>query len=253
MHLIQNVVAAVAAQISALPRNHRISQADLLLPLDSLSLLYPMTVTLAAIFSNASVALTSSTGAIVDLSSAFQGVSPTIVIASSDTLSRLHNDKNAAISGTVQKVRHILDAGTLSSGRMPRARSTMALKGLRLIYVSETIGHSGTPLSSAELFNLRLLTGARIVYSLTSAKVAGAITQTNILDYRQIGASGEQTHFGTPLSSVEVKLVDSSFHKISDDAEPAGNIVVKGPAVAGGEVNLKVLGKIREDKTLAYA
>jgi hypothetical protein len=71
---------------------------------------------------------------------------------------------------------------------------------------------------------------------------------------------------------VEVFLKDSGVHKTTDDKIEGQvrnfpedwfihlrrctnimQIVVKGPSVAGGEVNVGVAGKIRHDNTLAYA
>jgi hypothetical protein len=58
-------------------------------------------------------------------------------------------------------------------------------------------------LSSEQLADLRIFTGARVVYALTGAGVVGAITQTNVFDYRR---QNGPSHFGAPLSSVEVTL-----------------------------------------------
>lgn len=74
--------------------------------------------------------------------------------------------------------------------------------------IPEKVGQ--VQLSASVLHDLRILTDARIVRALTAANVAGALAQTNMLDYRQ------DDHFGVPLSSLELKLVDSSAHKTSD-------------------------------------
>ena len=207
---------------------------------------------MAAIFSNASVALSSVAGPAIDFSLPFQRVSPTVVVASSETMSKFLHDRDAVPIGTLEKIRQVFDARTLSTGRMPKVKSSTAYKGLRVIYVSDRIGHQTTPLNPEELFQLRILTGARFVYSLTAAKVAGAIAQTNMLDYRRDHVSRKKPHFGPPLSCVEIKLLESSSHQISNDAEPVGNILVTGPAVVDGEVKLEVLGRIRDDNTLSF-
>lgn len=108
------------------------------------------------------------------------------------------------------------------------------------------------PLSPRELNDLRVLTGARIVYALTVPRVAGAVAQTNVLDYRITGDASGRSHFGPPLGCVEVKVVDAPRHTIGDDeaADPVGHFVVSGPAVVGGEVNTGVLGKFAEDCTV---
>ena len=89
------------------------------------------------------------------------------------------------------------------------------------------------------------MTHARIIHALTSPEVAGAVAQTNMLDYRI-----DKSHFGPPLSCVELKLVDAPGHKISDDGDVKGEILVSGPAVVSGERKLGVIGHIRDDATL---
>ena len=54
------------------------------------------------------------------------------------------------------------------------------------------------------LTDLRIFPGVPLAYALTTANVCGAITQTNILDYRTKDQEGDEHHFGAPLSSVEV-------------------------------------------------
>jgi len=100
-------------------------------------------------------------------------------------------------------------------------------------------------LSSTMLSDLRLYTRARICYALTAASIAGAIAQSNVFDYRIEAGS----HFGAPLSSVEIKLMNSNESEL-EGARPRGRLVVTGPAVSGGEVNLGVSGSIVEDGTL---
>jgi acyl-CoA synthetase (AMP-forming)/AMP-acid ligase II len=113
---------------------------------------------------------------------------------------------------------------------------------LRLLFVSERTGVNTPPLSSTDLSDLRIYTGARLVYALTAAKVAGAVAQTNIYDYRRgVTPSNKHSHFGIPLSCLEVKLVDTPSHKTTDE-HSIGEIVVTGPSVAGGEVSLDVAG-----------
>ena len=122
---------------------------------------------------------------------------------------------------------------------------------LRLVFVSERQGLNTPPLSSEDLSDLRIFTKARVVYALTTAKVAGAVAQTNIYDYRRETASNKHSHFGVPLSCVEIKLKDTPHLKTTDE-QTAGELVVTGSSVVGGEVHLGVNATIREDHTLAY-
>jgi hypothetical protein len=123
---------------------------------------------------------------------------------------------------------------------------------LRLLFVSERLGLNTPPLSSEDMSDLRIYTTARIVYALTTAKVAGAVAQTNMYDYRRGETpSNKHSHFGVPLSCVEIKLKDTPQHKTSDE-QSVGELVVTGSSVAGGEVSLGINATIRDDHTLAY-
>ena len=100
------------------------------------------------------------------------------------------------------------------------------------------------------LSDLRIFTRARICYALTAAKVAGAVAQTNVFDYRREEGSGCSL-FGIPLSSVEVKVANTDDSQLGH-TKPSGEIVVSGPAVSGdADVKLGVQGMFREDGTLA--
>lgn len=94
--------------------------------------------------------------------------------------------------------------------------------------------------------DLRSGLGIRIAYALAAKNVAGAVSQTNILDYR---SKSGLAHFGPPLSSVEVFLTGDE--EDMGKALPRGKIVVKGPAVVGGEATLALTGVIGEDNTLS--
>lgn len=120
----------------------------------------------------------------------------------------------------------------------------------RLIYTYDSSTASTVPLTPTELFNFRLFTGARIVYAFTDSKVAGAVSQTNILDYAK--RNGDNGHFGPPLSCVEVKFRDAGSRK-SEGARSIGQLVVSGPAVVGGEVVCDVVVTMTDESTLAYA
>ena len=93
---------------------------------------------------------------------------------------------------------------------------------LRLILASERVGTEAETLSSAALRDLRIITRSRICYALTASSVAGAVAQTNIYDYRHVDRPGH-SHFGAPLSSVEVKLVDKDDCKV-DGITPSGQV-----------------------------
>lgn len=243
-------MAAVAGQISVLPRNHRLGTADLLLPLDSLSNVWTLTIVLAALYSNSSLALTSVAAHKAHYDIAFLAVSPTVVVASTKTMSQAYKDKTAAATGITQRIRYWRQTRSLASGVMPKA--SRPLPSPRLIYIRNRAGVDPHSLEPNELQDLRILTGARIVYALTDATVAGAIAQTNIFDYQsRQNELSKHAHFGPPLSCVEIKLAETS--RRPGDEVPLGQPVVSGPAVARGETRLQPLMTVTDSNTLCYA
>ena len=244
----QNLVSAIGAQISALPRNHRIAPPDLLTPLAPLTDSYPLTVTLAALFSNASLALTPVSGSSVPYDSAFQGASPTIVIAGTQTLSDHCKAQERAVLANKLALGHRLKARTLEAGVLPKPSPLKPTP--RLIYTYDKASASNAPLAHSEFFNLKLFTSARFVYAFTDPHVAGAVTQTSMLDYRNLEASqGKYVHFGPPLSSVEVKFKDSGEYK-NEEGKSVGRMIVEGPAIVGGEVVTDQIMGMTEENTL---
>jgi acyl-CoA synthetase (AMP-forming)/AMP-acid ligase II len=276
----QNLSSAIGALTSALPGAQRFGPSDVFLPADTLTNSYALTLTLAALFAHSTVVINSVAGPGVDLTLATRSIAPTITVVSAETAVKLHDTTTKSITSGLKKLAHSLETQILTSGRLPtdtfltrvnaptRASVGTTPGKLRLIFVAERAGQNTPPLSSVDLSDLRIYTNARIIYALTAAKVAGAVAQTNIYDYRREATpSTKHSHFGVPVSSVEVKLRDTSTHKTTDD-QTAGEIVVTGSAVAGGETTLgvngmlhvsykdftanQILGTFREDHTLAY-
>ncbi|KAL8848974.1 MAG: hypothetical protein Q9221_006005 [Calogaya cf. arnoldii] len=243
-----NIVAAIAAQISVLPRPHRLNPSDLLLSLAPLSSSYPLTIALAALYSNASLALTSVSGDKVPYDAAFRSVKPTIVIATKSTIKEACKTFREKAQSIMQKYAMWQHTKSLAEGIMPKISSEPSKP--RLIYTFEDSDNLTDLLTLAELGDLRLLTGARTAYAFTDARVAGAITQTSIYDYRR--SDGEPAPFGGPLSSVEFKLVDENGHKNSDE-KALGKLIVTGPAVVGGERKVDRFMTMTDFNTLAYA
>lgn len=259
-----NFASSIASLISALPLRQRFSPADLVLPASSLNISYVLCQTFAALYTHASLAITSVAEPGVDLALTQRGISPTVIIASAETMAKLHAQETKDISSAIQKVSKASQAQTMSAGRMPTdtllfrllAPSSSSNKPgqLRLILTSERLGAGTPPLTSTMLSDLRIFTRARIVYALTAPSVCGAVAQTNVFDYRREDGQG-LAPFGVPVSSVEVKLKGpESDGKLGGNA-PEGDVVVAGPAVAGegekGEAGLGVKGRFREDGTLA--
>lgn len=234
----KNLVAAVAAQLSALPVRHRMGPSDLFLPADSLTAAYILVQTLAALYCHASVALNSVAGPEVELPLAATGIAPTIIAASADSASKLHTSGKASSTGTAKKWALSTQTQALKAGYMPPTtllsrinKPTVATIGnvpgkLRLLYAYERT-HAGTPpLSSIELSELRAFTGARVIYALTTAKVAGTVAQSGFYDYRvQDGEDApKHAHFGAPVSTVEVMVVDEGEHRTVEGGVVQGQV-----------------------------
>jgi acyl-CoA synthetase (AMP-forming)/AMP-acid ligase II len=257
-----NMAAAISALISAIPSRQRFSPDDLVLPASAFSISYVLCQTMAALYTHANLAITSVAQPGVDLALATRGVSPTVIIASAESMVALHTKETAAATSATQKFGKYAQSQAMAAGRLPAGGMLFSLISpststsgntpgkLRLIFTSERLG-AGTPrLTSTMLSDLRIFTRARICYALTTAKVAGAVAQTNVFDYRREEGTG-CSHFGVPLSSVEVKLANADDSHLGH-AKPTGEIVVSGPAVSGGgDVKLGVQGVFREDGTLA--
>jgi hypothetical protein len=154
--------------------------------------------------------------------------------------------------GLAFRVRGYFRRQTLHAGNMPAKQAMLgklagSLEKLRLLMVYCRPESSSSPkLSSTDLMDLRSGFGIRIAYALSAKNVAGAVCQTNILDYRS--KSGD-AHFGPPLSSVEVCLMGEEADMALD--EPRGRIVVKGPAVVGGKTGMELVGMVGGDNTLS--
>ena len=257
----RNLVAGIGSLTTAIPARQRMNAADLVLPASSFPIPYVLCQTMAALYQHSSLAITSVAEPGVDIALATRGVAPTVIIASAETMAALHLKDTSAVSGLLQKFGMSSQSQTLSSGRMPTdgflfrllapsASATGNKPGrLRLILTSERVGCDTPPLTSTMLSDLRIFTRARICYALTAAKVCGAVAQTNVFDYRTDPGSG-YSHFGLPLSSIEIKLINKDDQGVAG-TQPAGDIVVSGPAVAGDkDLNLGIKGRFREDGTL---
>ncbi|PVI04339.1 hypothetical protein DM02DRAFT_611596 [Periconia macrospinosa] len=260
----QNLAAATGALISALPAAHRFNASDTFLPADSLTESYTLCLTLAALYLHATVVVNSVAGPGVDLTLATRSIAPTVTVVSAETAAKLHSTTNASVTGALKKLAHSAETRVLTAGRLPtdtffsrlnaptRADIGTTPGKLRLVFVAERAGLNTPPLTSEDLSDLRIYSKARVIYALTAGQVAGAVTQTNIYDYRrEVTSSTKHSHFGVPLSCLEVKLKDTASHKTTDE-QSVGEIVATGASVAGGEAALGVNGTFRDDHTLAY-
>ncbi|KAJ5044343.1 hypothetical protein NUH16_001144 [Penicillium rubens] len=253
----ENLVSAIGAITSTIPRTQRFNPTDIVLSIDSLSRSYPLCTTMAALFANSSIALNSVAGENVDFALATAGVSPTVIVASSQTMAEYHDNIMRPHTGIISSLGRWLQARTLDAGNMPTRNffsqlarfsptSELSLDELRLLCISHRIdGNPAAHLTSEQLTELRIFTGARVVYALTGPGVAGAIAQTNAFDYRCLTGP---SHFGAPLSSTEITLIN--VPEDSPDGTEEGQLTVSGPAVVGGTTTLTGRVRISKDNTL---
>lgn len=225
---VANIVAGIAAQLFAIPQSQRMGPSDLFLPADSLANTHTLILALTALFSNASVAFNSAAGD-MDLTTATRGIAPTVLVAAPQTLLKTHDQATAKVSSFLTSKIHWLQTRALTqSGVMPAASFITSLNDslrpaigrtpgkLRLVYTAERAGSGTTPpLSTVVLSDLRIFLGARIIYALSAAKVAGAVAQTQFYDYRV--DEEPISHFGPPVTSVEILLKDTISHKTTEE------------------------------------
>lgn len=225
-----NLVAGIAAQLAAIPTARKLGSSDLVLAVDSLSTIYTLSIVLGALYSGCSLALNSVAGPQVDLVLATQGVAPTVIVASPATLLKAHQEATKKLSSQILKILHWIQTRTLTQdGVMPAASYLKSFSDtvrpvigttpgkLRLIYSADRGSAASPPLSAFALSDLRIFTGARIIYALTAPDVAGAVAQTAFYDYRVDGEVGERSHFGAPLSSVEIFFSDTADLKTTNN------------------------------------
>ncbi|KAI7258598.1 acetyl-CoA synthetase-like protein [Hortaea werneckii] len=264
-----NLISAVAALITALPLRQRIVPSDLLLPADSFTNTYILCQTIAALYLHASIAITSVAGPGVDIHLATRSIAPTIILASPETLLKLHAEN--PLTSPLAHLAVFAHTQTMEAGRLPSRTNLLSRflppvlpssstpesnkpGHLRLILTATNLSSTETGLSSSDgprltspiLSDLRiLLRGTRIVHAACAPSVAGAIAQSNVFDYRRDLSTEGLAHFGVPLAHVEVLFAaaaaaDGDGDGKDDEAVSGqegqggvrGEMVVRGPGVA---------------------
>ncbi|KAK6384695.1 hypothetical protein LTS17_002258 [Exophiala oligosperma] len=240
----ENLISGTAALQATLVRAYKLTPSDTVLPTVSLTDSYTLCWVFAALYSNASVALNSVAGDSVDLLNATAKSQPTVVIAAPGTIQKYLSSPGTNLPSGLSKW---VSTRSLQAGNMPSDPSgPLPLSKLRALFIPQSASSpTKTRLSSSTLHTLRTHLHTRIGYALTAPFVAGAIAQTNILDYRD---KGRQVCVGAPMSSVELSLAGEE--DVMGTHTPKGTLNVKGPAVVGGKINLDIQGQIDDDHTL---
>ena len=95
------------------------------------------------------------------------------------------------------------------------------LSHLRVLLIPQSItSPANSRLNSSTLHSLRSHLKCRIGYALTAPQVAGAISQTNLFDYRDKG--GRTVNLGPPVSSGEVHV--SGEEEVVSARSPRGTV-----------------------------
>lgn len=187
-------------------------------------------LTLGALFSNASVALTSHSGEIADFAVATAGFKPTLITASSATMQKFHQDKLAPALTVTAKLGRMLAGRSLQAGNMSPSQNGLTKiaygcpsSQFRMLFISYHAGISQPELTPSTLNDLRIFLHTRVVYALAVPGVAGAVAQSNAFDYR-LDTASDKAHFGAPLSSVEIKLVEGKNEEDLGGSKARGKV-----------------------------
>ncbi|EPS42945.1 hypothetical protein H072_3090 [Dactylellina haptotyla CBS 200.50] len=260
-----NIVSAVSAQATALPPKDQFKVEDVFTPASPLADQYTRIITYTAMLSGCTIIVNAVTPPSGPLQSACVNAIPSVIVVPADTLSEVHRTSMAAQVEIFHEWMHVYQLRKLVRyGQVPRQSGFARFndydrpnlgKNLRLIYVAENPSEGTKPITINMLNNLRAVMFSKIVYAFTyPPAAAGAITQTTVYDYRP----GEDTkmfkdsHVGSPLSCVEVKLRDAAEYTSESPDGPMGEVVIAGPAVTKqGEYATGVIARWRNDGCLA--
>ncbi|KAI5290940.1 hypothetical protein KEM52_000307 [Ascosphaera acerosa] len=263
----QHLVAGTAGVLAALPTAHRLRATDTVLLADHPSQPYALATALAALFTRAALALGPVAGSRVNLALASETCAPSVVVAGAPAVADFYTEYLLPAS------RGVLGLGALAAclrrvalgrGVFPPRLGARGLAGsVRVLLVAQradaaagatgATGAARPAVDCAMMAGLRALLGVRVAVALAAPGVFGAVSQTNLLDYRV--PRGVGAHFGPPVSSVEVKVVQGGRGAEDEtrDRVMEGSIHVAGPAVVGGHRDLGVQGRINPDYTLSLA
>lgn len=138
----------------------------------------------------------------------------------------------SASAGPLNRLTSIFTRRDISSGSMPRAPAPYlpsSLSKLKILFIAQP---SSTPapdrLTSSSLATLRTLLTTKVVLALTHGRVAGAVAQTNPLDYRD---KGTVCCIGPLSPSLEGNLVAQEEYIVKNLGAAKGTLAVRGPAV----------------------
>lgn len=197
----QNFVSSIASVARSLPLGHEINNRDtLLIGYEDSSVKYWSKIFSVLLFGG-SIVLGSSSEPIFN-ESLIKRYQPTILGLDSSAAKRffLKKQDNGTIhSFLLHRVDYLLSRGIFSDmAALPEYKS------LRLIYIDQQ-NKTNQNVSSAELNQIRSLSGARIICERFLPGIIGSALNTNFFDYR-VFTNSKLKNCGTSSLSLEIKL-----------------------------------------------
>ncbi|CAM9018103.1 unnamed protein product [Wickerhamomyces anomalus] len=231
----QNFVSAIATVARSLPLGHELSHNDtLLIGYDDSSVKYWAKIFSVLLFGGSIVVGSSSTLKFDE--TLIEKYRPTILAIDSKTAKRFflkHEPKGIIHSLLVSRVNYLLSRGIFST-----MAALNEYKSLRLIYIDQ-LNSSNENNSSAELNQIRSLTGARVISERLIPGVIGSILNTNFYDYR-VFTNSKLKNCGTSSLSLEIKLYKYNGLNIE---KRHGELCIRG----------FIIGKPNDEKNLEEA
>lgn len=262
----QNLAAAVAYQIKALPQAQQWGDQDRVLIFTSQVSLYTIVSQLTALIQGSSVLYLSKMN--VNPEFLLEATQPTVIVTDDDTtLSLLNQVRDLTLLQTI-KLR--IDRATLSRGRLPARPVLPYFKSVRLFYTVAQITDNTEQLLHPELFEqdeddeevktyldtydintLRSLTGSDVIHSLASPLLAGPLASTMVWDYRYSSADDRDklSNFGPVSATLEAKLRDFGGLEAENNE---GELLVRGFVSPTGEewIETSIVGRFAPDGCL---
>jgi hypothetical protein len=272
----KNLVAGVAGVLTSIAPKEAFKPSDTFLSSEHLSSGYALLHHLAVLHRHGSVLLMSSASPSANLNLLLghidksisesptptiteSKIRPTILLTSCEGMAAFNTQlfKSQMHGSWINSFISMWRERSLRQGHLIRGAYTSTLPvGLRLIYVTHSTPNTASFVLTSTMFTLiRSFLGAQVIYVLTSKFVAGPVAQSGAYDYRE--AITKDAHFGSPATTVALKLRETDSEKLKPNYEgevEKGVVYARGPSVLAAseetDVSLGIKGKFRDDLTL---
>lgn len=235
----QNIVAAIAAQIKAIPELERWGPKDKVLTYCTTVDVYTLLLQLTGLVSGCTVVYGDRSLVTTHPLRIVGDIKPTILVTeelSTYSLAELAQDLTLVRQFKLWRARKSLEQRIL-----PKSPVIPEFESLRLIHcgIYRSAATLEDPcLTTAEVNTIRCLTGARVVHALNNPVACGPVAQTGVYDYR-ISSNDNIVNFGPILPCLEAMLVDHGSFKARDRK---GRLMVRGPAAIDSNTSYKDAG-----------